>query len=165
MHASIKRPLSPLTSHGALLIILGRMAGLAIMLSLSFLMGAKGQSFKNGNGGVRERWGKGEVARKSSGETRGNPPLQLHICTAWSIISPFCAARSSQYMEICLHSNLTSGCYLFNSSRAHERVYRNTEQPERSDAGEWRSRDITDRERECMRRDKCYVCTSNAQTK
>lgn len=87
MHASIKRPLSPLTSHGALLIILGRTAALEIMLSLSFLMGAKGQSFRNDNGGIRERWGKGEVARKSSDKTRGNPPLELHIYTDWSIIS------------------------------------------------------------------------------
>lgn len=159
MHASIKRPLSPLTSHGALLIILGRTVGLEIMLSLSFLMGAKGQSFRNGNGGIRERWGKGEVTRKSSGETWGNPPLEHHIYTAWSIISLFCGARASQCMEIRLNSDLISGCYLFNSSKARERVCRNTEQPERSDAREWRSRNIT--ESACTE----ISVTSHAQTK
>lgn len=142
MHASIKRPLSPLTSHGALLIILGRTAGLEIMLSLSFLIGAKGQSFRNDNGGIRERWGKGEVARKSSDETQGNPPLELHIYTAWSIISLFCGARASQYMEICLNS-IQAVIYSIEVDLMN--VCRNTEQTEGSDAGEWKSRNIRER--------------------
>lgn len=80
MHVAIKWPLSPLMSHGALLIILERMAWLDIMLSLSLLMGAKVQSFKNSNGGIRERWVKRRSGEKEQRQNwRQHPDTASHI--------------------------------------------------------------------------------------